>query len=340
MLISIGMSNTTQEFGSGGSWSFKPRSDADLSRAPLVRIVDGAQGGQTAAVWANSNANCWNVLSSRLVAAGVTTGQVQLAWIKMADAQPAQYGVFPAHAQLLKSEYAQVIRLARAKYPNIKIAYLSSRTRAWRNDSTALNPEPYAYESNFAVKWVIDDQINGIGNLNYDAAAGAVVAPWLSWGPYLWADGTNPRSDGLTWLCSDTTSDFTHPSASGQAKVANQLMAWFHCDTTARPWYLKTTSSGAQPLVNVTPSTSAGAAPLSVSFNTSASDSDGTIASTWWSFDDGGTTTTLSPTKVFKVPGSYNVSVTVVDNSGNHASQTIPITVTPPAGVRDWYGYH
>ena len=29
----------------------------------------------------------------------------------------------------------------------------------------------------------------------------------MAWGPYLWADGEVPRSDGLQWFCSDFASD-------------------------------------------------------------------------------------------------------------------------------------
>ena len=43
------------------------------------------------------------------------------------------------------------------------------------------------------MKWLIEDQINGTSELNYDPNAGEVNAPWVAWGPYLWADGTTGR---------------------------------------------------------------------------------------------------------------------------------------------------
>src|SRR5205814_5733577 len=89
---------------------------------------------------------------------------------------------------------------------------------------SALNPEPYAYESGFAVKWLIEGQINGADSVNYDPARGPVQAPWLSWAPYLWADGLTPRNDGLTWVCSSFQSDGTHPSATGRDIVADSLL--------------------------------------------------------------------------------------------------------------------
>jgi len=42
VLLSIGMSNTTQEFS-----AFKRIADADARKNPALAIVDGAQGGQT-----------------------------------------------------------------------------------------------------------------------------------------------------------------------------------------------------------------------------------------------------------------------------------------------------
>ncbi len=48
VLISVGMSNTTQEFS-----NFVRLANADSEKSPKVVIVDGAQGGQTANVWAN-----------------------------------------------------------------------------------------------------------------------------------------------------------------------------------------------------------------------------------------------------------------------------------------------
>jgi hypothetical protein len=66
----------------------------------------------------------------------------------------------------------------------------------------------------------------------------------LLWGPYLWADGTNPRSDGLTWLITDLEGDHTHPSAAGEEKVAGLLASFFGSDATAAPWWRARTDVG------------------------------------------------------------------------------------------------
>ena len=229
VLLSLGMSNTTHEWASGDNVThnitnaFKYRADQDPSRNPQLVIVDGAIGGQDAIQWTNpASANWATVVTQRLAPAGVTTNQVQAMWLKEALAVPKNYGFFPLHAQALQNDLAIILRVAKTKYPNLKLVYFSCRTRAYDTNSTDLNPEPFAFETAFADKWVIQDQINGTNNLNYNASKGPVVAPWVSWGPYIWTDGSKARSDGLVWLCSDVSqADYTHPSSNGVFKVAS-----------------------------------------------------------------------------------------------------------------------
>jgi hypothetical protein len=228
-LLSIGMSNTTQEFQ-----AFLPRAAADPLKDTRLIAVDGAQNGATAAVWANPSNPAWSTADSRLAAAGLTPRQATVAWVKLANGVPTTG--FPAATQQLQADTVAVLQNLHNRYPNLKLAYLSSRIYAGYA-STTLNPEPYAYEGGFAFKWLIADQLGGSAALNFDPARGAVRAPWLSWGPYLWADGLRPRSDGLTWSCSDLQADGTHPSPSGQQKVAAMLQSFFQNDSTARLWY-------------------------------------------------------------------------------------------------------
>jgi hypothetical protein len=230
VLLSIGMSNTTQEFS-----EFKRTADADAAKSLRLTIVDGAQGGQTASIISNPTATFWSVIDQRLQSAGVTRQQVQVAWIKEADAGPTK--AFPTHAQVLETEHEAIVKILKLFYPNIRIAYISSRIYAGYATSN-LNPEPYAYESGFAVQWLIQKQISGDTSLAY--VLPAQRAPWLAWGPYLWGDGLTPRaSDGLIWQEADFQTDGTHPSLNGQKKVAALLLNFFKSDPTAVPWFLK-----------------------------------------------------------------------------------------------------
>jgi hypothetical protein len=170
--------------------------------------------------------------------AGVTPKQVQIAWVKQADIRPT--AAFPNDAMALQSELEEIAHILVARFPNIKIAYYSSRIYAGYA-STALNPEPFAYQSGFAVKWTIEKQINSSSDLNYDPSRGEVKAPWLAWGPYLWADGLSPRGDGLTWSCSQYIDDGTHPApgaGGARERVAQMLLQFFKNDVTAKLWFL------------------------------------------------------------------------------------------------------
>jgi hypothetical protein len=231
VLLSISMSNATQEFS-----VFKRRADTDSAKAPALTIVDGAQGGQAMAEWADPDARPWAEAERRLAAAQVTGRQVQVAWIKLANKGPR--GDLAQHGKKLQRDTLAVVQNAKARFPNLRIVYLASRIYGGYA-TTPLNPEPYAYESAFVVRWLIQDQIKGEAALNYDARRGAVKAPLLLWGPYLWADGTTARkSDGLVWKRDDLAKDGTHPTPAGREKVARLLLEFFKTDPLARPWFV------------------------------------------------------------------------------------------------------
>ena len=218
VLLSIGMSNTTQEFS-----VFKQLSDRDPRRHPRLVIVDGAQGGQDAERIRDPAALFWQVIDQRLAAAQVTQRQVQAVWLKEAFARPTD--PFPAHAVRLRDALEDIVGILRDRYANLRLVYVSSRTYGGYA-TTPLNPEPYAFESGFAVKWLIQRRVEG-----------KLKGPWLAWGPYLWADGLRGRSDGLVWECADAAADGTHPSPSGREKVAKLLLRFFTTDLTAKSWF-------------------------------------------------------------------------------------------------------
>ena len=187
------------------------------------------------AEWVRSDAPPWAEAERRLKNAHLAPKQVQVAWIKLANKQPS--GDLTEHGRRLERDTAAVIRNAKARFPNLRIVYLSSRIYGGYA-SGPLNPEPYAYESAFVVRWLIQSQIQGSAELNYDASRGEVRAPLLLWGPYLWADGTTPRkSDQLVYMREDLARDGTHPSEAGRDKVARLLLDFFKTDALAKPWF-------------------------------------------------------------------------------------------------------
>ena len=71
-----------------------------------------------------------------------------------------------------------------------------------------------------------------------------------------------------------------------------------------------------------------GKAPLAVHFDSSGStDPDGTISSYYWDFMDGSSSTEANPLHEFNVPGTYEVTLTVTDDKGASASNSVTIVV-------------
>ncbi|QWP78852.1 proprotein convertase P-domain-containing protein [Lysobacter sp. K5869] len=78
------------------------------------------------------------------------------------------------------------------------------------------------------------------------------------------------------------------------------------------------------PVANFTATTSG----LTASFTDTSSDSDGTIASRSWNFGDGTASTATNPSKTYSAAGTYNVALTVTDNSGDTNTKTTAVTVS------------
>ena len=251
VLISIGMSNTTQEWCSRNSgppcapWTFmgKAATDPSVNHYTLV-IVNGAADGQDAPAWTSpASPNYDRIKVARLAPLGLSENQVQVAWVKLEDPKPSvSLPADSADAQVFLTNLGLVLRAMRARYPNLRIVFLSSRTYGGYA-TIDLNPEPYAYESGFSVKWAIESQINEMRGLPPNQRAGTLnytkkSAPLIMWGPYLWANGTTPRSDGVVWDRADFEEDGTHPSQSGETKAAGLLMDFFKNSPYARCWFL------------------------------------------------------------------------------------------------------
>lgn len=268
--ITVGFSNPNME-----SVAFKRTADADPQKSAQLVIVNGCIGGRAAVMWAwdgseilpapeqarldkemdllqmpkkgrrsvieVTDKDTWPTLEHLVKQAGLAPAQVQVAWMKHVEARPRPLGDFPAHARALQADMADILLIAKKRYPNLRVVYFSSRTYAGWADPNCGSPEPFAYESGFGTRWLIQDQIKGNPLLNFDAVRGEVKAPLILWGPYLWAQGDTPRKpDGLTWTQNDVRSnDHMHPSESGCQKVADMLMAMLKTDKDARRWFLK-----------------------------------------------------------------------------------------------------
>jgi hypothetical protein len=220
VMVSIGMSNTSREFSQFIRL-------ADARKNPNLMMIDAARNGAAATDIAPPLGDYWKYVESQLRRYKVSAAQVQVVWLKSVLAHET-HG-FPEKARLLQQALSSIVAILSTKFPQLKLVYVSSRIYGGYSE-TDLSPEPIAYESAFAVKWLIEERIN---NPNPDAST-----PWISWGPYLWADGLTPRSDGLIWERSDFEQDGAHPSTKGVSKVATMLLEFFQNDTAAKAWFL------------------------------------------------------------------------------------------------------
>lgn len=254
VLLSIGMSNTTQEFCSDGgfqpcnTWTFMGKAAVDprVNHATLA-IANGARGGQEATTWDDpADPNYDRVRDDVLVPQGLSEAQVQAVWIKQANPQPmVSLPDLNADAYHLLATLGDIVRAVGVRYPNCRIVFLSNRIYAgyagFPTPISTLNPEPYAYESGWAVKGLIEAQIIQMASGAVDPRAGDLdyntVAPLLAWGPDLWADGQVARSDGLTYACDDLQDDGTHPATGAEDKVGTLLLDFMLTSRLATPWF-------------------------------------------------------------------------------------------------------
>jgi hypothetical protein len=355
VMLAIGESTAQNEFN-----RFLPIAYADPSKNPSLVIVNGAQGGGTPFDYEDQTSPYWaTVVNNYLPQNGVTPEQVVVIWLE--DTDGINSGTFPTDMAALQTEYENMMQTMYKLFPNLKMVYFSSRVYGGYSNGVGNpdNPEPYSYEVGFAVKWAIGDQLNGNANLNYNPLLGPVVAPWMSWGPYYWANGMLGRADGLQWDCADFSADGTHPSSEyGQLKVATALLQFLKTDDTTTPWYLVqnsvlTVSSGNNqtggagtvlPTALGVTATNKGAAVAGVSVTFSDGNSGGVFNPTTAVTNSSGVATTAYTLPT--TPGTYTITgsaagyttaaftetatgaaKTLIVNAGNNQSGTVSTTL-------------
>ncbi len=224
------------------SWSFAGRatSDPSVNHSSLV-IVNGAIRVLSPAMWSSSkSANYNRIRDTRLAPLGLSEKQVQVIWMAFADSSD-EFSVTasPADAASGLQHIGATIRALKERYPNLQLLFLSSR----RYRGFYPGGEPQSYESAFVIRWAIESQINESRGRPPNIDVGSVApsgngAPWISWGPYMWANGGKPRGDGLSWVRADYDSAGLRSSRQGEEKVGGILFDFFRSSTYTRCWFL------------------------------------------------------------------------------------------------------
>jgi hypothetical protein len=321
VLLAVGESTLQNEFN-----RFLPIANADPAKNPNLVIVNGAQGGATPNNFTSTTSGYWlTTLHNYLPQNGVTAQQVVAAIVE--DTDGIATGTFPTDITALQAQYETMMQTMLTLFPNLKMVYFGTRVYAGYSNGVGKpdNPEPYAYEVGFAVKWAIQDQLNGNANLNYNPLLGPVVAPWMSWGTYYWSNGMLGRNDGLVWDCGDFSMDGTHPSSTyGQLKVANALLTFLKTDDTTIPWYLVPNLALTPTAGNNQNGGAGGTLPNALTLQASNLNGGAPMAGVSVTFSDGG------------VGGTFGTPVATTDSNGMASStytlpttaQTVTITAT------------
>lgn len=236
VMIAFGMRERMAEAA-----EFKKMIDTFGQRNEWLQFVDCSQPGMDVEQFLTSG-QAWNNIVASLTAAGATPKQVQTMWfedflLRQSDSLSYHY------ADTLKNYYVQVFQKLHQLFPNLKSCYLTGSAYAGYATNSSVIREPFAYQTGWAVKWVIQDQINCDPSLQYTVTGApppqVEKAPWLAWGPYFWADGTRVWMDTtLRWHCpTDFDTDGTTLAGAGVVKAASMLFHFFSQNRSPMAWF-------------------------------------------------------------------------------------------------------
>ena len=164
---------------------------------------------------------------------------------------------------------------------------------------------------------------------------------------------------GLVLQAKGTSLGFASPVLYSVAKSSSNYAAAFHDvtsgndsgETAASGWDYTTgwgsvivnqfsslagggSGGGGNPVANFTDSVNG----LTVNFTNTSTDTGGTISSYAWTFGDGGTSTSASPSHTYTAAGTYTVTLKVTDNTGATNSTSKSVTVSSGGGSTQLLG--
>jgi len=225
--------------------------------------------------------NCNDVLRAWPAYAGgpLDPSQVQVVLIKTSDSGertspnypliplPHSQGKFtnclsssPFHACILMGEIAQITRNLFTPPPgdnykpfnNVQQVFVHSRiSGAYAkpiHGESPLNPEPYAYESGHAMKWLIQAQVDDVNNPGSSSFPGPLDynrhdAPWMDWGAYMWAADTRVPCENCPI---PGTANIDHPPLTWvQETSAHEPLPFEFCESGQQCDFQAVSGSGA-----------------------------------------------------------------------------------------------
>jgi PKD repeat protein len=171
------------------------------------------------------------------------------------------------------------------------------------------------------------------------------------------ASGNAPPTANLTWSCTALDCAFTDASSDGGASITAWAWAFgdggtasaqnpshtYGAESTYTVSLTVTDANSAQASVSKQVTVSlpgSNASPvadftfactnLTCGFTDHSTDTDGNVVSWSWSFGDGGMSTARNPSRTYASAGSYNVTLTVMDDDGATQQHSASVSVTAP----------
>ena len=233
VMIGVGASNPRAEFT-----AFKQLCDTFQCLNNKLKIINTCKGGTGIQKMNYDTAAYWSLAADTLLSYGLSSLQVQVIWIEQ-EHTGSTNTVFPSSPLQLVNEYKKLLEVILIKYPNVKIAYINSRAYAGYSDNTS-GPglsHPRDYYNSWAIKWLIENQINNVSGFNYISPN--INIPFVDWATNSWANGNIPKQDGFFWDCVNDfgAADGLHLSTIGEKKVGLRLFNYFSKDTTSKIWF-------------------------------------------------------------------------------------------------------
>ncbi len=230
VLIGVGASNPRTEFE-----AFKQQAQTSGLLKSGTVLINTCIGGQGVQKMNQPSANYWQQAENTLQQAGLSTQQVQAAWVETEHTGNADT-VFPRAPQQLMQDMRTLLVTMKQKFPNLKIVYLSGR--AFSGYAMAAANEvgkgllyPRDYYNGWAMKWMVEKQINNESGYTLSEI------PFITMSTYLWSRGAQARNDGYFLDCMlDVGPDGLHLTAAGEQKTGQQLFQFFFSDPTCTGW--------------------------------------------------------------------------------------------------------
>jgi hypothetical protein len=233
VFISLGGSTSGHMFD-----SLKAKTNRNAQTNPFLRMLKCSNGYGSASLNSilNPDDPYWDHVSQIIIGSQSSFRQVQIVYLETDDSDVRVN--FPDRPLRVKGELEECFRTLKDKFPNIKLVYLLGRTKTFDYDTIVqkrFNREPAPYYFGWAVKWAIEDQINGVHGTEYKGKNR--VSPLITWGWYEWGTDT-PRQDGFMWT-QDDTRDGLHATPSGEDTLSTRFQNFLLDDPAASIWYVK-----------------------------------------------------------------------------------------------------